>query len=236
MKDDSHNDFIVNYKMEFSPINWYLLKVYLYMALGLSITGIVMFLISSSHAFLDTFLVKSFIFPVFFLPLILIYYISYKIYALSALKAHILFLLYALSMGLYLSPLIILYTETSITNVFFITAFVFGITSVYGYYTKVDLSTLRTFVVMGLIGLICAGFVNLLTQSSLFDFYVSMFGVLLFTVLTAIDIQQIKNIYFSTDAIEINENKAIIGALALYLDYLNLSLSFLNLFGCRKNK
>ncbi len=128
-----------------------------------------------------------------------------------------------------------MYTGESIARVFFISAATFGATSLYGYSTRADLSRFGSFLFMGLIGIIIAGFVNLFLVSSALQFVVSVIGVLVFTGLIAYDTQRIKRIYIAGEEGEIAGKKAIMGALALYLDFLNLFLMLMRLFGSRRS-
>ncbi len=137
-------------------------------------------------------------------------------------------------MGLSLSSIFLVYTDESITRVFFITAASFGALSLYGYTTKKDLSAWGSFLFMGLIGIIIAMLVNIFLQSSALQFAISVIGVLVFAGLTAYDTQQIKEMYDAGDGHEVATKKSIMGALRLYLDFINLFLMLLQLFGNRE--
>ncbi len=213
----------------------YMLKVYNFMALGLGLTGLVSFIISQTPSLVEALYSNSMLALVFlFLPFGLVLYLQFKIKDMSFQKAQAMFWLYAALMGLALTPIFLVYTGTSIARVFFITAGTFGSMSLYGYTTQRDLSAWGSFLFMGLIGIIIGGLVNIFLQSSAFQFALSIIGVLIFTGLTAYDTQTIKEIYASSDSQEIAGKKAIMGALTLYLDFINLFLMLLRLFGDRR--
>jgi len=153
---------------------------------------------------------------------------------MSANKARTLFYTYAGITGLSLSAVFITFTGESITTTFLVTAGAFGALSLYGYTTKRDLSAYRSFLFMGLIGLILAMVVNLFMQNSALQFAVSVIGVLIFAGLTAYDTQAIKQIYYAADTREVAEKKTIFGALRLYLDFLNMFLFLLQFIGNRE--
>jgi len=145
-----------------------------------------------------------------------------------------LFWIYAAVMGLSLGGIFLLYTGTSIARVFFITAATYGAMSLYGYTTKTDLSGFGSFLLMGLIGIIIASLVNLFIGSNTLQFVISIIGVIVFVGLTAYDTQRIKEMYLESDTVEIADKKAVLGALALYLDFINLFMLLLQLFGQRR--
>ena len=167
-------------------------------------------------------------------PLGFVFFLSARINKLSVSAAQITFWLFASVMGLSLASIFIEFTQTSIARVFFITAGTFGAMSLYGYTTKRDLTKLGGFLFMGLIGIIIASLVNLFVGSSALQFAISIIGVLVFVGLTAYDTQNIKNMYYSGDSIEIGSKKALMGALKLYLDFINLFILLLQLFGQRR--
>jgi FtsH-binding integral membrane protein len=138
-------------------------------------------------------------------------------------------------MGLSLGGIFLVYTETSIARVFFITAATFGAMSLYGYTTNADLSRMGSFLLMGLIGLVTASLVNIFIGSSALQFAISIIGVIVFVGLTAYDTQRIKEMYLESDSAEIAGKKAVLGALALYLDFINLFMMLLQLFGQRRD-
>ena len=171
---------------------------------------------------------------VIFAPFILVMVLSFGINRLSAAAAQGLFWVYAALMGVSLASLGLIYTATSIGQVFFISAGMFGAVSLWGYTTKRDLTGMGSFLFMGLIGLIIASLVNLYFQSGALAWALSVVGVLVFTGLTAYDTQKIKEMYFEADDTATMGRKAVMGALTLYLDFINLFLSMLRLFGDRR--
>jgi len=170
---------------------------------------------------------------VIFAPLVLVMLLSFGIQRLSLGAAQLAFWGYAALMGVSLGSLGLIYTAQSLTQVFLVTAATFGAVSLYGYTTKRDLTGFGTFLFMGLIGLIIAGIVNIFLQSSAMSFVLSAIGVLVFTGLTAYDTQKIKEMYLESDSTLVMGQKAIMGALSLYLDFINLFLSLLRLMGNR---
>ena len=153
---------------------------------------------------------------------------------MSTTSAQITFWLFASIMGLSLASIFVQFTHSSIARVFFITAGTFGAMSLYGYTTKRDLTKLGGFLFMGLIGIIIASIVNIFFQSGMMAFVISVIGVLVFVGLTAYDTQNIKNMYYEGDSEEIGSKKALMGALKLYLDFINLFILLLQLFGQRR--
>ena len=212
----------------------YMMKVYGYMAMGLGLTGVVSFLTASSPAFFHAIFGTPLAWVVIFAPLGMVLFLSAKISSLSLSTAQTLFWVYAGTMGLSLSSIFYMYTGQSIARLFFVSASVFAAMSLYGYTTKKDLTNFGSFLMMGLIGLVIASVVNLFLQSTALQFGLSCIGVLVFTGLTAYDTQMIKELYFESDSIEVAGKKAIIGALNLYLDFINLFLSLLRIFGDRR--
>jgi FtsH-binding integral membrane protein len=164
----------------------------------------------------------------------LVFFISFRIQHLQYSTAMALFMLYAGLLGLMLSSVFLAYTGASITRVFFISAASFGALSLYGYTTQRDLSPIGTFLGMGLIGLLIAMVVNIFLKSSGLDFVISAAGVLIFAGLTAWDTQKIKEMYDINDDGTVSGRKAVMGALTLYLDFINLFLMLLRLVGDRR--
>tara|TARA_B100001059_G_scaffold174677_1_gene175035 strand:+ start:14 stop:664 length:651 start_codon:yes stop_codon:yes gene_type:complete len=167
-------------------------------------------------------------------PLGFVFYLSARINKMSTASAQITFWLFASIMGLSLASIFVQFTHSSIARVFFITAGTFGAMSLYGYTTKRDLTKLGGFLFMGLIGVIIASIVNIFFQSGMMAFVISVIGVLVFVGLTAYDTQNIKNMYYGGDSEEIGSKKALMGALKLYLDFINLFILLLQLFGQRR--
>jgi FtsH-binding integral membrane protein len=208
-------------------------RVYGYMAGGLALTGIVAYAAAAS-GFYQAIAGTLLIWIVMLAPLGFVLALSSGIQRMNAGTAMMLFWLYAAVMGLSLGSIFLVFTGTSIARVFFITAATFGAMSLYGYTTGTDLSRFGSFLMMGLIGIIIASIVNIFVESSGLQFAVSIIGVLLFVGLTAYDTQRIKERYVESDTGEIADKKTILGALALYLDFINLFMMLLQLFGHRR--
>ncbi len=222
----------------------YMLKVYNYMGSALLLTGIVA-LVTFKFAVLSlsplqftplgiSLYTSGLAWIVMLAPLGVVLYMSFGIRNMSAAKAQTTFWIFAALMGLSLSSIFVVYTETSITRVFFITAGTFGAMSIYGYTTKRDLTKFGSFLIMGLIGIIIASVVNMFMKSPMMYWIISILGVLIFVGLTAYDTQKIKNMYLSSDSGELMGKKAVMGALTLYLDFINLFIMLLRLFGQRR--
>ncbi|HTQ32573.1 MAG TPA: Bax inhibitor-1/YccA family protein [Stellaceae bacterium] len=215
----------------------YMLRIYNYMASGLALTGIVAYVAAMGGS--DSFIAHIYRTPLMWLvilaPLGLVMLLSFGINRLSATAAQGIFWVYAGLMGLSLSTVFLVYTGESIASVFFITAGTFAAMSLYGYTTRRDLSQLGAFLFMGLIGIIIASVVNIFVASSALHFAISVIGVLVFTGLTAYDTQSIKEMYFEGDGYEIAGKKAVMGALRLYLDFVNLFMMLVQLLGVRRD-
>ncbi|MBU1176086.1 MAG: Bax inhibitor-1/YccA family protein [Alphaproteobacteria bacterium] len=215
----------------------YMLRIYNYMGAGLVITGAVAWFTSqwamSSEANAELLYASPLAWVIMLSPLAFVLVLSFGINKLSAGTAQLLFWAFAAVMGLSLSSIFLVYTGASIAKVFFISAATFGAMSVYGYTTKRDLTGIGNFLIMGLIGLIIAWLVNMFLQSSGLDFAISAIGVLIFVGLTAYDTQKIKESYSAGFGSEVLAKGAIMGALSLYLDFINLFLMLLRLFGNR---
>ena len=225
----------------------YMLRVYNYMGSALCLTGIVALAIfnmsvsgfaPTGQPILTNLVVTLYTSPlqwvVMLSPLAIVIYMSFGMAKMSSSKAQTLFWIFAALMGASLSSILLVYTGLSITRVFFITAITFGAMSIYGYTTKKDLTGWGSFLFMGLIGIIIASLVNLFLQSPAMYFVISIIGVLVFVGLTAYDTQKIKNMYYATDSGEVTQKKAVMGALTLYLDFINLFIMLLRLFGQRR--
>ncbi|MCS3739548.1 Bax inhibitor-1/YccA family protein [Rhizobium sp. BK661] len=219
----------------------YMLKVYNLMALGLAITGIAAYLgfnFAVQNGQLTQFGVLLFQSPlrwvVILAPLAAVFFLSFRINRMSVAAAQTTFWVYAALVGLSLSSIFLVYTQSSITQTFFVTAASFGALSLYGYTTKRDLSAMGSFLMMGLFGLIIASLVNLFLASSAMQFAISVIGVLIFAGLTAYDTQRIKELYYEADGADVAGRKAIMGALTLYLDFINLFMFLLQFMGNRK--
>lgn len=212
----------------------YMLGVYNYMAAALALTGIVAMLASTSAPLMQAIHGTPLRWVVMLAPIGFVFFLSARIHKVSASTAQILFWTFASLMGLSLSYVLLAYTGTSIARTFFVTAVSFGSLSLYGYTTKRDLSGMGSFLFMGLIGLILASIVNIFLQSTMMHWIISAVGVLLFAGLTAYDTQKIKDIYNELDSSDVVGKKAIMGALTLYLDFINMFLFLLNFLGNRE--
>ena len=225
----------------------YMLKVYNYMATGVLLTGIIALLsfkmsvvtdasgaIAGFTSFGNALFFSGLKWVVMLAPLGIVFYMSFGINKMSASKAQTVFWIFAALMGLSLSSILLVYTGLSVTRVFFISSATFGAMSIYGYTTKRDLTKFGSFLMMGLIGIIIASVVNIFMKSTMMYFVISILGVLIFVGLTAYDTQKIKNMYLVSDSGEIMGKKAVMGALTLYLDFINLFIMLLRLFGQRR--
>ena len=225
----------------------YMLRVYNYMGIGLVVTGIVAYF-TYAAAFVEqngqivnvtsfgALLFESPLRWVLFLaPLAFVLVLSFGVNKLSAAMTQLLFWVFAAVMGVSLASIFAVYTTASIAQVFFISAATFGAMSLYGYTTKRDLTQFGSFLIMGLIGVVIASIVNIFLHSSGLSFAISIVGVLVFVGLTAWDTQRIKEQYDAGHGAEILAKSAIMGALSLYLDFINLFLMLLRIFGGNRN-
>jgi len=217
----------------------FLAKVFNWMAVGLGLTGLLAFLVANTPAALEIFILNPLMrWGIILGELGLVFYLSARIQKITPKAATTLFLIYAALNGITLSVILLIYTATSVTATFFITAGMFGAMAVYGLVTKRDLSGLGSFMFMGLIGMIIASVVNIFLQSSMMAWVVSGVGVLVFTGLTAYDVQKITQIGASgimQEGEAAIRKGAIIGALALYLDFINLFISLLHFLGVSRD-
>lgn len=222
----------------------YMLGVYNYMASGLALTGVLALVVAQSPAVLELFYniqgghlvgMKPLGWVLAFAPLAFVFFLSFKIQSMSFKAAQLTFWGFAALMGVSMADIFLMFTGTSIARVFFITAGVFGAMSLYGYTTKRDLTGLGSFLFMGLIGIIIASIVNIFLQSSMMHFIISIVGVGVFVGLTAYDTQRIKATYYAVAGnAEMAGKAAIMGALSLYLDFINLFIMLLQFFGDRR--
>lgn len=221
----------------------YLMKVFNYMAGGLCITALVSWLMVSNPSILRIFYnitpqgasLSGFGWLAFLAPLVIVFAFGWVINRGTAAQVKGVFWLYSALMGVFLCPILLLYTGESITRVFLITAATFGAMSLYGYTTKRDLSGMGSFLFMGLIGIIIASLVNaFFLKSTGMSYAISFISVLVFTGLTAYDIQNIKAMYADYEDSETASKKAVAGALSLYLDFINIFIHLLQLIGDRK--
>ena len=212
----------------------YMLRVYNYMATGLGLTGLTAYFVAITPSLFNAIYGTPFYWIVALAPLGFVFYLSARLHKISFAKAQTVFWIFSGVMGLSMAYIFIAFTGASIARVFFITAGTFAGMSLYGYTTKKDLTGWGSFLFMGLIGIIIAMIVNIFLQSGMLSFIISCVGVLVFVGLTAYDTQRIKEMYYASDHPEISGKKAIMGALKLYLDFINLFIMLLRLFGQRR--
>ncbi len=211
----------------------YMLRVYNYMCVALALSGAVAFVVSTSPAMQQAIFGTPLMWVVFLAPLGLVFFLSARINKMSASAAQTTFWIFAALMGMSLASIFIAYTPESVTRVFFITAGAFAGLSLVGYTTKKDLSGMGTFLFMGVIGLVIAMVVNMFLGSSMLQLGISAIGVLIFAGLTAYDTQKIKLMYYEGDSAEVATKKSIMGALKLYLDFLNMFIFLMHILGNR---
>ena len=231
----------------------YMLRIYNYMVLGLAITGLAALGIYMLSVTTDPALAVGkvrnimltqvgytlFVSPVKWIvilaPLALVFFLSFRIQNMRPATAQLTFWIFAALVGVSLGSIFLIYTHTSVVRVFFITAASFGALSLWGYTTNRDLTGMGSFLIMGLFGIIIASLVNIFLVSSMMQWIISVVGVLIFAGLTAYDTQRLKNeyVYGAMDG-EVMERSAIMGALSLYLDFLNLFVLLLQLLGVRE--
>jgi FtsH-binding integral membrane protein len=223
----------------------YMLRVYNYMLVGLGLTGVVAWMTANtplSQVFYNQVITANGVqmqpnilgWIAMLAPIGMVLLLSFRIEKMSFASAQMTFWGYAALMGVSLSTILFVYTGASIAMTFFVTAGTFGAMSLYGYTTKRDLTGMGSFLFMGLIGLVLASLANMFFASSQLQFAISVIGVLIFTGLTAYDSQNIKNMYFAGDDAETAGKKSIMGALRLYLDFINLFLYLLRFMGDRR--
>jgi FtsH-binding integral membrane protein len=212
----------------------YMLQVYNTMAGGLALTGLVAYAAVATGLY-QQIAGTPLIWVVMLAPLAAVMFLSFRIEKMSTGAAMATFWVYAGLMGLSLAGIFLVFTGTSIARIFFITAATFAATSLYGYTTRRDLSGFGSFLFMGLIGIVIASLVNIFIGSTALQFAISVITVLVFTGLTAYDTQRIKEVYLASDAGDVMAKKALLGALALYLDFINIFLALLQLFGERRD-
>jgi FtsH-binding integral membrane protein len=222
----------------------HMLRVYNYMLIGLVLTGATAWAVISVPEIQGLFYavnpqtgrlgLSALGWVALIAPLGLVLLLSFRIQHMSVGAAQATFWGYAALLGVSLAPVLLLYTGASVAQVFFITAATFGAMSLYGYTTRSDLSSWGSFLFMGLIGIIIASIVNMFLASGMMSFVISVIGVVVFTGLTAYDTQYIKEMYVASDDGTIAGRKAIMGALKLYLDFVNLFLMLLRLLGNRR--
>jgi uncharacterized protein len=213
----------------------HMLRVYNYMGGGLAITGLLALLVSSSAAMMDAIFGTPLKWLVMLAPLAFIMVLNFRLHAMSASSVQALFWTFCAVMGVSMASIFIVYTGTSIARVFFITGAMFAGVSLWGYTTKRDLTGMGGFLMMGLIGLMIASIVNIFLGSAGLQFAVSVIGVIVFTGMAAWNTQQIKETYDEGMGVEDNQKLAVMGALGLYLDFINLFQMLLSLLGNRRD-
>ena len=217
----------------------YMLSVYNYMASGVLLTGIVALLVANNVAnggfFLQVLAGGGLMrWVVMLAPLAFVMVLSFGINRLSTAAAQGLFWAFAAVMGVSMASIFLVFTGESVAKMFFITSGAFAALSLWGYTTKKDLSGIGTFLIMGLFGLIIASLVNIFLQSGPMQFVISIVGVLVFAGLTAYDTQKIKSMYFHVAGTDFVGKSVVMGALSLYLDFVNMFTFLLQLFGNRE--
>ncbi len=212
----------------------YMLRVYNIMASGLLLSGIVAVALALSPTAMSVIFGSGLGIVAMLLPLGILMAMSFGINRMQARTIEILYWVFVASFGLSLSTVFVVYQLGSVAEVFFITAGTFGAMSLYGYTTGRDLTRFGSFLFMGLIGIIIAMVVNLFVQSSAFGFLISVLGVLIFTGLTAYDTQRIKSQFYASEPGEMMTKRAVMSAVQLYLDFINLFMFLLNIMGQRR--
>ncbi|MBS0534700.1 MAG: Bax inhibitor-1/YccA family protein [Proteobacteria bacterium] len=224
----------------------YMLRVYNYMAAGVALTGVVSWFTFNAAvqtnaagqlaltSFGQTIYGGPLMIVLFLATLGIVFFLSFRVHTLAPSTALGLFMLYAALLGVMLSSVFLTYTHASIARTFFIAAASFGALSLYGYTTQRDLSPIGSFLIMGLFGLILAMVVNIFLKSSGLEFAISAIGILIFAGLTAWDTQKIKEMYDVNDDGTMSGRKSVMGALTLYLDFINLFLFMLRFLGDRR--
>jgi uncharacterized protein len=212
----------------------HMLSVYNYMAMGLVLTGVVAYVVGTTPALYVPIFTTPLKWVVMLAPLAFVLFFSFRLERMSAGTAQLVFWAFCATMGLSLASIFLVFTGTSIARTFFITAAMFGATSLYGYTTKRDLSQFGSFLIMGLIGVLIASIVNIFLASSALQFVVSVAGVLVFVGLTAWDTQSIKEQYAENIDAESRQKLAVFGALSLYLNFINIFQLLLSLTGERE--
>ncbi len=214
----------------------YMLSVYNYMASGVLLSGIVALLFKESGLAAQVFLQPGLLkYVILFSPLIMIFAFGAAVQRMSTAGVSAMFFAFAAIMGLSLSAVTLVYSDASIAQAFFATSAAFVALSLYGYTTKKDLSGFGTFLIMGVIGLIVASVLNIFLQSGALNLVISGIGVLIFAGLTAYDTQRIKSLYFQVAGSDMMGKTAIMGALSLYLDFVNMFQFLLSFMGGNRN-
>ena len=215
----------------------FMTKVYMWMGAGLALTAVMAYYVSHSYTILSMLFSHNGwpFYGLLIAELGVVFYLSARIASLSPSTATALFFVYSAVNGVTIAPIVLIYTQESIASAFFCAAGMFGAMSVYGTITKRDLSGMKDFLIMGLIGLIIASVVNMFMRSERTSLVISVIGVIVFTLLTAYDTQKIRRIgrEFAGNE-EMGAKASIMGALSLYLDFINMFLYLLRIFGKRR--
>jgi hypothetical protein len=212
----------------------HMLRVYNYMMIGLAVTGIIAFLVASTPALYIPIFTTPLKWVVMLAPLAFIMVLSWRFDQMSVSSLQTTFFVFCAVMGVSMASIFLVFTGASVARVFFITAATFGAVSLYGYTTKRDLTQFGSFLFMGLIGIVIASIVNIFVGSSALQFAISVIGVVVFTGLTAYDTQNIKEAYAEHFGHDTNTKMAVMGALSLYLNFINLFQMLLQLTGQRE--
>lgn len=212
----------------------YMVSIYNQMALGLTITGSVAYLFSTQTVLMQAVFGSPLAYLFMFAPLIMVFWMSAKINQYETGTLRMMFAMYSTLMGISLSMIFLVYTGESIARTFFVAASMFLSMSIYGYTTKKDLTSMGSFLIMGVWGLIIASLINLFMASSVFSLAISAIAVLIFTALTAYDTQMLKEIYRVNDSEDVLARKVIFGALSLYIDFINIFIHLLRFMGDRR--
>ncbi|MER8461914.1 Bax inhibitor-1/YccA family protein [Mesorhizobium sp. M1409] len=212
----------------------HMLRVYNYMGVGLVVTGLVAFMISSTPALYVPIFSSPLKWVVMLAPLAFVVLFSFKMQTMSAASAQAMFWAFCAVMGLSLASVFLVFTGTSIARTFFIAATMFGATSLYGYTTRRDLTQFSSFLIMGLIGVVIASIVNIFLGSTALQFAISVIGIAVFIGLTAWDTQTIKEQYAENFDAESRQKLAVFGAFSLYLNFINIFQLLLNFTGERE--
>ena len=213
----------------------YMLSIYNYMASGVLLTGIVALLFANSGLAYQILAGPGLLkYVIMFAPLAFVLVLNFGLNRLSTFAAQALFWAFAVAMGLSMSSIFLVYTGTSIAQTFFASAAAFAGLSLWGYVTKKDLSGFGTFLIMGVFGLLIASLINMFLHSSMMDLVISALGVLIFAGLTAYNTQQIKSLYFQVAGSDFVGKSVVMGALTLYLDFINMFMFLLRFMGDRR--
>ena len=214
----------------------YLIAVYKNMSFALLVTSIISMAVASSQKLIDLLYGTSLIWVVLFAPIVMAIYIGRKLIFMSASEAQTCLVIFAFLIGFSLSPIFLIYTGESIARVFFIAASTFGAMSIYGQRTEKDLSSVGSFLIMGVLGLIIVGIINIFLQSNTLQVITSIAGLGVFTLLTAYDSQKLKALYYQGENHKLLSSLAVYGSLTLYMDFINIFINLLRLIGVKRDE